>query len=115
MVMQIGIAALAPFAAIAFEKTRNIVRPAHGSMIPRKPAPDLIGGGYRFPACAKHWQPFCLRVEASAGEGRSEEIMLKQFRIFSAASKRTSARLRRKKGPRRGRNSRSLADLAAVR
>jgi hypothetical protein len=22
-------------------------------MIPKKPAPDLIRGGYRFPACAK--------------------------------------------------------------
>jgi hypothetical protein len=38
-------------------------------MIPKKPAPDAIRGGYRFPACAK---------PASAGEDRSEKIMLKQ-------------------------------------
>jgi hypothetical protein len=38
-------------------------------MIPKKPAPDLIRGGTRFPAFAK---------PASAGEGRSEKIMLKQ-------------------------------------
>jgi hypothetical protein len=47
-------------------------------MIPKKPAPDLIRGGYRFPACAKPLQPLWVRVEASAGEGRSEKIMLKQ-------------------------------------
>jgi hypothetical protein len=34
--------------------------------------------GYRFPACAKPFnQPF-IRLDASAGEGRSEKIMLKQ-------------------------------------
>jgi hypothetical protein len=38
-------------------------------MIPKKPAPDLIRGGNRFPAFAK---------PASAGEGMSEKIMLKQ-------------------------------------
>jgi hypothetical protein len=37
-------------------------------MIPKKPAADLIRGGNRFPAFAK---------PASAGEGRSEKIMLK--------------------------------------
>ena len=37
-------------------------------MIPKKPAPDLIRGGNWFPAFAK---------PASAGEGRSEKIMLK--------------------------------------
>jgi hypothetical protein len=47
-------------------------------MIPKKPAPDLIRGGYRFPACAKPRQPLGVLVRASAGEGRSEEIMLKQ-------------------------------------
>jgi hypothetical protein len=46
------------------------------SMIPKKPAPDLIRGGYRFPACAKPLHAFSLRLEASAGEGRSEKIML---------------------------------------
>jgi hypothetical protein len=34
--------------------------------------------GYRFPACAKPWLPFFVLVNASAGEGRSEKIMLKQ-------------------------------------
>jgi hypothetical protein len=34
--------------------------------------------GCRFPACAKPHQPLCIRVEASAGEGMSEKIMLKQ-------------------------------------
>ncbi|MGA3311221.1 MAG: hypothetical protein ABSD08_21840, partial [Xanthobacteraceae bacterium] len=38
-------------------------------MFPKKPAPDLIRGGHRFPAFAE---------PASAGEGRSEAIMLKQ-------------------------------------
>jgi hypothetical protein len=34
--------------------------------------------GYRFPACAKPSQFRVLSFEASAGEGRSEKIMLKQ-------------------------------------
>jgi hypothetical protein len=34
--------------------------------------------GYRFPACAKPRQRLCARLEASAGEGRSEKIMLKE-------------------------------------
>jgi hypothetical protein len=34
--------------------------------------------GNRFPACAKPWQPFALLLDASAGEGRSEKIILKQ-------------------------------------
>jgi hypothetical protein len=33
--------------------------------------------GYRFPACAKLRRPLCFRLEASAGEGRSERIMRK--------------------------------------
>jgi hypothetical protein len=37
-------------------------------MIPKKPAPDLIRGVKRFPAFAK---------PATAGEARSEKIMLK--------------------------------------
>jgi hypothetical protein len=37
-------------------------------MIPKKLAPDLIRGGRRFPAFAK---------PASAGEARSDKIMLK--------------------------------------
>jgi hypothetical protein len=38
-------------------------------MIPKKPAPNLIRGEYRFPAFAK---------PASAGEARSEKIMHNQ-------------------------------------
>jgi hypothetical protein len=38
-------------------------------MIPKKPVPDLIRDGNRFPAYAK---------PASAGEGRSDKIMRKQ-------------------------------------
>jgi hypothetical protein len=34
--------------------------------------------GYRFPACAKPGQRPVLSVNASAGEARSEQIMLKQ-------------------------------------
>jgi hypothetical protein len=34
--------------------------------------------GYRFPACATPGKVLCIRVEASAGEGRSEKIMLKE-------------------------------------
>jgi hypothetical protein len=47
-------------------------------MIPKKPAPDLIRGGYRFPACAKPRLSRLLSFDASAGEARSEKIMLKQ-------------------------------------
>jgi hypothetical protein len=32
--------------------------------------------GYRFPACAKPLVLFVVRLDASAGEGRSEKIML---------------------------------------
>jgi hypothetical protein len=34
--------------------------------------------GNRFPACAKPGQGFVVSFDASAGEGRSEKIMLKQ-------------------------------------
>jgi hypothetical protein len=51
-------------------------------MIPKKPAPDASGdairGGYRFPACAKRFEELVVWLDASAGEGRSEKIMLKQ-------------------------------------
>jgi hypothetical protein len=47
-------------------------------MIPKKPAPDLIRGGNRFPACAKPWLMLAKPLEASAGEGTSEKIMRKQ-------------------------------------
>jgi hypothetical protein len=35
--------------------------------------------GTRFPACAKPWYRLVLSCGASAGEDRSEEIMLKQI------------------------------------
>jgi hypothetical protein len=47
-------------------------------MIPKKLAPDLIRGGNRFPACAKPWHGSPFWLEASAGEGRSKKIMLKE-------------------------------------
>jgi hypothetical protein len=47
-------------------------------MIPKEPAPDLIRGGNRFPACAKPSTQASCSFLASAGEGRSEKIMLKQ-------------------------------------
>jgi hypothetical protein len=34
--------------------------------------------GHRFPACAKPWHRFVVLFDASAGEGRSEKIMLSQ-------------------------------------
>jgi hypothetical protein len=34
--------------------------------------------GYRFPACAKPWPPNFVWLDASAGEARSEKIMLEQ-------------------------------------
>jgi hypothetical protein len=34
--------------------------------------------GYRFPACAKPSRGPIIRLDASAGEGRSEKIMLHQ-------------------------------------
>jgi hypothetical protein len=40
------------------------------SMIPKS--------GNRFPACAKPRHRFVVSFDASAGEGRSEKIMLKQ-------------------------------------
>jgi hypothetical protein len=47
-------------------------------MIPKKLAPGLIRGGYRFPACAKpSKQGGRPSFSASAGEARSEKIMLK--------------------------------------
>jgi hypothetical protein len=47
-------------------------------MIPKKPAPDLIRGGHPLPACAKSQIGFVIWLDASAGEGGSEKIMLKQ-------------------------------------
>jgi hypothetical protein len=56
-------------------------------MIPKKPAQDLIRGGYRFSAGAKPRQRLCVRVDASAGEGRSDKIMLKnKTKLLSAIS-----------------------------
>jgi len=47
-------------------------------MIPKKPAPDLIRGGPRFPACAKPWRDLSVWTDAPAGVGRSEKIMLNE-------------------------------------
>jgi hypothetical protein len=47
-------------------------------MIPKKPAPDLIRGGHRFPACAKPRHDLIVRTNASAGVGRSDKIMPNQ-------------------------------------
>jgi hypothetical protein len=52
-------------------------------MIPKKPAPDLIRGGHRFPAFAK---------PASAGEGRSDKIMLRSVANHIGASRVRSRR-----------------------
>jgi hypothetical protein len=45
-------------------------------MIPKKLAPHLMRGGYRFPACAKPLAGLVVRLDASAGEAGSEKIML---------------------------------------
>jgi hypothetical protein len=47
-------------------------------MIPKKPVPDLIRDGYRFPACAKPRHDPIVWTNASAGVGRSDKIMPKQ-------------------------------------
>jgi hypothetical protein len=47
-------------------------------MIPKKPAPRLMRGGRRFPACAKPGIVPAVWIGASAGVGRSEKIMLEQ-------------------------------------
>jgi hypothetical protein len=40
--------------------------------------------GYRFPACGKPRHRFVVLLDASAGEGRSEKIMLKEQNQVSA-------------------------------
>jgi hypothetical protein len=61
---------------------KNMRRSMTLSMIPKKPAPeaagDAIRGGNRFPACAKPAALSVVWLDASAGEGRSEKIMLKR-------------------------------------
>jgi hypothetical protein len=47
-------------------------------MIPKKPAPHSVRGGYRFPACAKSVARLCIWLDASAGEAKSEKIMRQQ-------------------------------------
>ena len=42
------------------------------------PAPDVIRGGRRFPACAKPLRCPFIRLDASAGEGRSDKLTLEQ-------------------------------------
>jgi hypothetical protein len=47
-------------------------------MNPKKPAPDVIRGGHRLPACAEPYEFSVTSVlNAPAGEGRSDKIMLK--------------------------------------
>jgi hypothetical protein len=47
-------------------------------MIPKKPVPGLDPGmGNQFPACAKPSIGLVIWLDASAGEGRSEKLMLK--------------------------------------
>ena len=48
----------------------NMDGASHHSMIPKS--------GHRFPACAKLRHRFVVSFDASAGEGRSGKIMLKQ-------------------------------------
>jgi len=45
-------------------------------MIPKSMSSTPIGDGHRFPACAKPNHGPRLWTDASAGEGRSEKIML---------------------------------------
>jgi hypothetical protein len=45
-------------------------------MVPNKPAPHLMRGVKRFPACAKLSHAPARQKDATAGEGRSEMIML---------------------------------------
>jgi hypothetical protein len=44
---------------------------AHQSMVPKS--------GNRFPACARPVACFVVSLDASAGEGRSEKIMLQEY------------------------------------
>ena len=68
-------------------------------MIPKKPAPHLMRGGNRFPACAKPRHGPKLRTDASANEGRSERIMRHQRTVTPprprGGSARSARRLRR--------------------
>jgi hypothetical protein len=51
---------------------------------------------YRFPACAKPWLPVAVPFDASAGEGRSEKIMLKyKTKLLTAISFQPLSRGRR--------------------
>jgi hypothetical protein len=45
-------------------------------MISKMPVPDLIRDVQRFPACAKPSHGLVAWIDASAGEGRSDKIML---------------------------------------
>ena len=53
---------------------------------PEKHVPEVIRDGNRFPACAKPWHGPLARIEASAGEGRSDKIMRKEDQLASATS-----------------------------
>jgi hypothetical protein len=47
-------------------------------MIPKKPVPHSMRDGYRFPACAKPTVRLVVWHDASAGEAKSEKIMLQE-------------------------------------
>ena len=69
-------------------------------MIPKKLVPGLTPDGHRFPACAKPWHRPLVRLNASAGEGRSEKIMLHQGKrsFRPVGSDRARARIGREQG-----------------
>jgi hypothetical protein len=50
-------------------------------MILKKPAPDVIRGGYRVPGCAKPCLQSVVFFDASAGEAGREKIMLEQSNL----------------------------------
>ncbi len=61
---------------IKSEKTAHIA--LHKGKALRRLGESMIRKSrYRFPACAKPWQQPIFSWDASAGEGRSEKIMLK--------------------------------------
>jgi hypothetical protein len=55
-------------------------------MMPKKPAPDAIRGGCRFPADATPFQPLTVSFDASVGKASSENIMRKHKAKASAIS-----------------------------
>jgi hypothetical protein len=52
----------------------------HWSMIPKKPAPDLLRGGYRFSACAKLSKGIDTLFYVRRAKAGHKKIMRKQNR-----------------------------------